>query len=301
MPDGSPPGGGEAGSLQSLVGRCYGPFRFRLAAEKVAEYAQAAGERPERWTEYAPPSYAGAALFVAAPSFLNDPQAAAAARMLIHGEQTFRWPAPWPVDARVVARGRVERIRERGGVAFASFAMEAEDEGGRPLLSSKSTFLMSGERPPGGGAAERPPPAPEARRENALPVPHPLPGPGGSFPPLPKSASRADLVRYAAAAADFNPVHWDHRRAVESGVGGVICHGLLLAAWAMQPAAASVRRPDPLAGARFRFRAPLPPDVGARVESSVAERSGGTAEVKASVVSEAGEHVSAVLRLREDP
>lgn len=287
-------------SLESLTGRSYGPFRLRLAAEKVAEYVHATGDEPERWTEYAPPSYAGAVLFTAAPSFLNDPQAAAAARLLIHGEQTFRWPAPWRVEARVVARGRVERIRERGGVAFATFVMEACDEAGRPLLSSKSVFLMSGERPPGGGAPERPPPAPEARRETAPPVPVPIPEAGGSFPPLPKSASRADLVRYAAAAADFNPVHWDHRRAVESGVGGVICHGLLLAAWATQPAVAAVRRPDPLAAARFRFRAPLPPDVQARVEAAVAERSGGSATVKSTVASGSEENVSASLHLRED-
>lgn len=287
-------------SLDSLAGRSYGPFRFRLSAEKVAEYAQATGDEPDRWTEYAPPSYAGAVLFTAAPAFLNDPQAAAAARLLIHGEQTFRWLAPWRVDSRVAARGRVERIRERGGVAFATFAMEVSDEGGKPLLSSKSVFLMSAERPPGGETPERPPPAPDARRETSPPVPGPVPEAGGSFPSLPKSASRADLVRYAAAAADFNPVHWDHRRAVESGVGGVICHGLLLAAWATQPAVASVRRPDPLAEARFRFRAPLPPDVQARVEAAVAERSGGVAAVKSTVASEGGENVSASLQLRED-
>ena len=287
-------------SLSPLEGRSYGPFHIRLAAEKVAEYVQAVGDEPDRWNEYAPPSYAGAALFAAAPAFLNDPQAAAGARLLIHGEQTFRWPAPWRIDSRVAIRGRVERIRERGGVAFAVFAMEAEDDRGRPLLSSSSTFLMSGENPPGGRLPERPPPPPEARRENSFPVPHPVPAAGGSYPPLPKSASRADLVRYAAAAADFNPVHWDHQRAVESGVGGVICHGLLLAAWAAQPAAASVRRPDPLAQARFRFRNPLPPDVQARVSAQVAGRSDSLADVKTTVASAEGENVAASLSLRLD-
>ena len=287
-----------AGVIEILSGRTYGPFSFRLSAEKVAEYVQATGDETGRWTAHAPPSYAGAVLFQGAPAFLNDPDVAGHARLLIHGEQTFRWPGPWRINSMVTARGRVERIRERAGVLFATFDMEAEDESGRTVLEARSVFLMSGDAPPGSEAEVRAAPPPEARQETAVPAPHPLPAAGETLPPLPKSASRADLVRYAAAAQDFNPVHWDHQRAVDSGVGGVVCHGLLLAAWAVQPAAASVRRPDPLSEARFRFRLPLPPDVQAKVITTVTEHSGGGVSARASVSSEAGENVSAALKLR---
>jgi acyl dehydratase len=39
--------------------------------------------------------------------------------------------------------------------------------------------------------------------------------------------TRADLVRYAGAANDFNPIHWSDRVATSVGLPGVICHGML--------------------------------------------------------------------------
>ena len=56
--------------------------------------------------------------------------------------------------------------------------------------------------------------------------------------------TRLDLVRYAGASGDFNPIHWNDRFAVAVGLPGVIAHGLLtmalvgraLTEWAGNPA-----------------------------------------------------------------
>jgi acyl dehydratase len=48
---------------------------------------------------------------------------------------------------------------------------------------------------------------------------------------------RADLVRYAGASGDFNPIHWSDRVATSVGLPGVIAHGMYtmaLAARAVQ-------------------------------------------------------------------
>ncbi|WP_372727600.1 MaoC/PaaZ C-terminal domain-containing protein [Nocardioides sp.] len=37
---------------------------------------------------------------------------------------------------------------------------------------------------------------------------------------------RADLVRYAGASGDFNPIHWSDRVATAVGLPGVIAHGM---------------------------------------------------------------------------
>lgn len=37
---------------------------------------------------------------------------------------------------------------------------------------------------------------------------------------------RADLVRYAGASGDFNPIHWSDRVATSVGLPGVIAHGM---------------------------------------------------------------------------
>ena len=44
--------------------------------------------------------------------------------------------------------------------------------------------------------------------------------------------TRADLVRYAGASGDFNPIHWSDRIATGVGLPGVIAHGMLTMALA---------------------------------------------------------------------
>ena len=43
---------------------------------------------------------------------------------------------------------------------------------------------------------------------------------------------RADLVRYAGASGDFNPIHWSDRVAKSVGLPGVIAHGMFTMALA---------------------------------------------------------------------
>jgi acyl dehydratase len=50
---------------------------------------------------------------------------------------------------------------------------------------------------------------------------------GDELPPLQVRVTRKDLVRYAGAALDFNPIHWNERRAREVGLPDVIAHGML--------------------------------------------------------------------------
>lgn len=50
---------------------------------------------------------------------------------------------------------------------------------------------------------------------------------GTEPPPLQVRLTRADLVRYAGASGDFNPIHWSDRVAADVGLPGVIAHGML--------------------------------------------------------------------------
>lgn len=49
---------------------------------------------------------------------------------------------------------------------------------------------------------------------------------GTELPPQTYRVTRADLVRYAGASGDFNPIHWSDRVAVSVGLPGVIAHGM---------------------------------------------------------------------------
>ena len=49
---------------------------------------------------------------------------------------------------------------------------------------------------------------------------------GDALPEQTYTVTRADLVRYAGASGDFNPIHWSERVATSVGLPGVIAHGM---------------------------------------------------------------------------
>ena len=50
--------------------------------------------------------------------------------------------------------------------------------------------------------------------------------PGETLPEQEYAVTRADLVRYAGASGDLNPIHWSDRVAQSVGLPGVIAHGM---------------------------------------------------------------------------
>lgn len=58
---------------------------------------------------------------------------------------------------------------------------------------------------------------------------------GDPIPELVKEpVTEVQLVRYAGASGDFNPIHTVHRVAEQAGLGGVIAHGMLIMAFVAQ-------------------------------------------------------------------
>ncbi|MDP9144733.1 MAG: MaoC family dehydratase N-terminal domain-containing protein [Actinomycetota bacterium] len=224
-----------------LVDRTFGPSPLRVCVENVSDFVRATGDNPVRWTDAAPPGFMAAAMFAVASDLLRQ----LAERSVIHGEQTFKWHRPLQMESELEVQGTVTRVRERGGVDFVNFEVEVSDQIGA-VAEASSLFLVSGDFAPGKDAEERQEPAPEYDGN---------PGAGQ------KSASRADLVRYAAATRDWNPIHWDHEAAVSAGLPGVVAHGLLQAAWALAAGSKLRSGNAPLRAARVRFRNPLLPAV----------------------------------------
>jgi acyl dehydratase len=68
---------------------------------------------------------------------------------------------------------------------------------------------------------------------------------GDALPRHEFRVERVDLVRYAGASGDFNPIHWSDTAARASGLPDVIAHGMLtmakstngVVAWVGDPAA----------------------------------------------------------------
>ncbi len=82
--------------------------------------------------------------------------------------------------------------------------------------------------------------------------------------------TRADLVRYAGASGDFNPIHWNERAATEVGLPGVIAHGMFTMALAGRAVTDWTGDPAALVEFQVRFGRPvLVPDDDAGAELTV--------------------------------
>ena len=81
--------------------------------------------------------------------------------------------------------------------------------------------------------------------------------------------TRADLVRYAGASGDFNPIHWNDRIAAKVGLPGVIAHGMLTMALVGRAVTTWADRPDAVVDYGVRFTKPVvvpDDDAGAEIE-----------------------------------
>jgi acyl dehydratase len=74
--------------------------------------------------------------------------------------------------------------------------------------------------------------------------------------------TRADLVRYAGASGDFNPIHWSDRTAAGVGLPGVIAHGMYTMALVGRAVTVWAGAADAVVEFAVRFSRPVPvPDT----------------------------------------
>ncbi|MGP3940351.1 MULTISPECIES: MaoC family dehydratase [Streptomyces] len=81
--------------------------------------------------------------------------------------------------------------------------------------------------------------------------------------------NRADLVRYAGASGDFNPIHWNEKFAKEVGLPDVIAHGAYTMAQAARVVTEWAGDPGALVEYGVRFTRPVVvpnDDKGALIE-----------------------------------
>lgn len=102
--------------------------------------------------------------------------------------------------------------------------------------------------------------------------------------------TRADLVRYAGASGDRNPIHWNERFATEVGLPGVIAHGMFTMGAAVDAVTDWLGDPGAVLDYGVRFTRPVPvPDPGhatlaVTATVAVVDTEAGTARIDLTVV-----------------
>jgi acyl dehydratase len=97
---------------------------------------------------------------------------------------------------------------------------------------------------------------------------------GDAIPEQDFPVTRADLVRYAGASGDFNPIHWNERFAKDVGLPDVIAHGMFTMAVAARVITDWTGDPGALVEYGVRFTRPVvvPDPDGATLTVSGAVR-----------------------------
>jgi acyl dehydratase len=96
--------------------------------------------------------------------------------------------------------------------------------------------------------------------------------------------TRADLVRYAGASGDFNPIHWSDRVAASVGLPGVIAHGMYTFALASRAVAGWAGGTANIVTLGARFTKPVVvPDDDEGADVTVAGRVTSVADGRATI------------------
>lgn len=92
---------------------------------------------------------------------------------------------------------------------------------------------------------------------------------GQAIPARTFPIAKANLVMYAGASGDFNPIHWNDTFATSVGLPGTIAHGMLTMALAGRLVTDWAGDPGAVVSYGVRFTRPVPvSDDGAAIEVS---------------------------------
>jgi acyl dehydratase len=271
----------------SLAGRTFAPTAaYVVSAERIAEFAVATGCAYDGGA--APATFPIVVAFRAMTDLLDDPSVGISLHRVVHGEQRFSYTRPVVAEDVLTATLTVEGVRSIGGADIITTRSEITDESGDHVVTARATLVHRAEAPetaPDRPAARPSEPGPERSTAGSTSWEA-----GAKLPVRDYAVTRSDLIRYAGASGDFNPIHWSDRVARSVGLPGVIAHGMFtmaLAARALDDWAGSPGRVREL-GAKFTNPVVVPDDdAGATVTvtGTVSDLDDGRASVSLEVTS----------------
>jgi acyl dehydratase len=115
--------------------------------------------------------------------------------------------------------------------------------------------------------------------------------PGQALPEVSHAIDRLDLIRYAGASGDFNPIHWNDEYAKAAGLPGVIAHGMFSMGVAARVVTAFAGDPGAIRRLRVRFSAMIQPGQTLTARGEVAAVDGDRVTIRFWAEDEHGEKV----------
>lgn len=216
----------QARPTGAQVGDELARFELPVDASKARELARALGADEPNWSAAGPSALTGRVVvptFTVVASFWSDRQRLITQRVgldlarVLHGGERWTYHRPMRVGDLLqgVTRLTGDRTKQgrHGTMRFITLTT-AFTAGGEPVVDNDSTIIEL-ERQPAREVATPPAPA-------ELPVVDPVAAPWVRDP-----VTRTDIVRYAGAGGDFNPIHHDDTLAQQLGLPSVFAMGML--------------------------------------------------------------------------
>lgn len=246
----SAPAGGLP--VTDAIGRSYAsPLPYRVSREKVREFADALSDPHPAYRDpavaaklghpdvVAPPTFAIVVTFGLLDQLRTDPELGLSLSRVVHADQKFVAARPICAGDELRAELTIARARPMGDADLIMTRTSVTTEDGAPVAEVAAAILHQR----GADAASIADTADTAAADQRAAAELGAVGSDGE-PSLvvPSSADltvdaelsgvrqavrRSDLVRYAGASGDFNPIHWSDRVAQRVGLPGVIAHGML--------------------------------------------------------------------------
>lgn len=114
---------------------------------------------------------------------------------------------------------------------------------------------------------------------------------GQALPEVSQMIDRLDLIKYAGASGDFNPIHWNDEYAKAVGLPGVIAHGMFSMGVAARAITAFAGDPAAIKRLRVRFSAMIQPGQTLTAKGEVAAVDGDRVTIRWWAEDEHGEKV----------
>lgn len=124
---------------EALQGKAYAPVTFEVREERVRAFAAAVVHPGEG----VPPTFATAPEIAAGmANALADRELGLDLSRVLHGEQEYEWARPLRLGETITAEATLESIRGRGSMRFLTLRTLLRDEGGRVVVTARSTLIV---------------------------------------------------------------------------------------------------------------------------------------------------------------
>ncbi len=273
---------------QAFIGREFAASTpFLVGREHIRQFARAIGDPNPLYHDLEAARTAGYPDLVAPPTFLvaaipgalglpvDDPAFGLDFSLIVHGEQRFSLSRPVVAGDELTAVTALTGLRTVATNEVLTAGYDFRTTSGEPVAMGLCGLVSRGTADPNAGpvrVAAPVPPAPPTSPESsarASTVRYDDVEVGAELPAASFRIRRADLVRYAGASGDFNPIHWNEKVAAEVGLPGVIAHGMLTMATAGRAVTDWAGDPGAICEYGVKFSSPVVvpnDDAGALVE-----------------------------------